>query len=140
MVFSFSSFVIFVDIFKVLECVLLIFHIFEFSHHISGPTVYISHFSRFQCFSLYSWSYQVFFSIFFFVSFLPYSISYSVYLLFFTFFSYSRHIPRHTVFVSHFPRFSVFFAKIQVLQCVFLIFHIFTVSRYIPGPKTFCFY
>jgi hypothetical protein len=56
--------------------------------------------------------------------------------------------------VSHFPRFFSFLAKIQVTQCVFLIFHVFhyflpysrsysvwfsfctfySVSRYNPGP------
>ena len=69
-------------------------------------------------------------------------------------FSISRHIPGQTVFLSHFPRFSVFspysrsysvcvsfstfisfHAIIQVLQCVVLIFHVFSVSHHIPCPK-----
>jgi hypothetical protein len=49
----------FLDIFKFLQCVFLIFHIFHFSLHIPGPNEYISHFHVFQCFSPYSRSYSV---------------------------------------------------------------------------------
>jgi hypothetical protein len=38
------------------------------------------------------------------------------------------------VFVSHFPRFSVFLTIFQVLQYVFFIFNNFRFSRHIPGP------
>ena len=69
-----------------------------------------------------------------------------------TFLSVSRHIPGQTVFVSHFPRFSVFspysrsnsvfvsfftffsfLAIFHVLECEFLIFHVFQFSRHNPG-------
>ena len=59
-----------------------------------------------------------------------------------------------TVTISHFPKFSVFLAILQaiqcalliktvftfftifpVLECAFFIFHIFSVSFHIPGPK-----
>ena len=40
-------------------------------------------------------------------------------------FTLSLHIPSHTVFVSHFPNFSVLLPQIQSLQCVFLIFKVF---------------
>ena len=110
--FSFSSFVSVLDIFKVLQCVFLICYVLPFSWNIPGPTVYISHFSRFLVllavflflpgiflivphFSRFSW-------------FSPYSRSYSGHFSFFTFFSVSRHIPGHTVFVFHFPHFSIF--------------------------------
>jgi hypothetical protein len=57
---------------------------------------------------------------------MPYSRSYSVHFSFNTFFLVSWHIPGQTIFVSHFPRFFFqFSAIIQVLECVFLIFHVF---------------
>ena len=40
-------FSVFLAIFHVLECVFLIFRDFQFSRHIPGPSVCISHFSRF---------------------------------------------------------------------------------------------
>ena len=150
--FSFSTFVCFLAIFEVLQCV--------------------SHFPRFSVFSQ-TRSYRVCFSFSIFVSvsrripcptmwvsafpfwsvFLPYSRSYSVQFSFLTFFSVSCHIPGHTVFLSHFPRYSVFHhnlgprvcishfscfllspALFQVLQCVFLISHVFQFSWHILGP------
>ena len=69
LIFSISELVSFLDIFQVLQCtflifhifhcflpysrsysVCLIFHVFKFSGHISGPAVCISHFSRFSLF------------------------------------------------------------------------------------------
>jgi hypothetical protein len=47
LIFLFASFL---DIFKVLQCVFLIFHVFQFSGHITGPNVFISHFSRYSVF------------------------------------------------------------------------------------------
>ena len=47
---------------------------------------------------------------------------YCVYFSFFIFFSVSSSIVGCTVFVSHFARFSVFFAMFQALPCEFLIF------------------
>jgi hypothetical protein len=84
---SFSTFFSFLAIFHVLQCAFLIFHVFSVCHHITGPTVYVSHFPRFSVFS-------------------PYSRSYCVHFSFSTFFSVSRHIPGPTVCISHFPRFS----------------------------------
>ena len=49
----------------------------------------------------------------------------SVHFSFSQYLSVSRPNTGHTVFVSHFPRFSVFLAIIQVLQCAFLIFQVF---------------
>jgi hypothetical protein len=66
--------------------------------------------------------------------FLPYSSSYSVHSSFFTFFSASRHIPGHTVFVSHFPHFSVFSPKSRSYIVYFSYFTFFPVSRHISGP------
>jgi hypothetical protein len=44
---NFPLFSVFLAIFYVLKCVFLIFRDFQFSRHIPGPTVCISHFSRF---------------------------------------------------------------------------------------------
>jgi len=69
--FSFSTFFSFLAIFQVLLCTFLIFHVFsqflsiflilpgifrifllcQFSHHIPGPSVCVSHFTRFSIFS-----------------------------------------------------------------------------------------
>jgi hypothetical protein len=108
----------------------LIFHVFQFScfipgptvcifhfprfsvffFHIPGPRVWDSHFPNFLVFSQKSTSYSVHFSLsmFFRVFFLPYSRYYSLHVSFFMFFSFSHHILGHTVFVSHFPYFSGF--------------------------------
>ena len=45
---NFSPFSVFLAIFHVLKYVFLIFRDFQFSRHIPGPTVCISHFSRFS--------------------------------------------------------------------------------------------
>jgi hypothetical protein len=75
------------------------------------------------------------FSTFFFSVFLPYSRSYSVQFSFSMMFRFSRHIPGDTVFVSPFPRFSVFLTIFLVLQCAFLIFYVFQgFFRHIPSP------
>ena len=121
-----------------LHSFLAIFQVLQFSWHIPSPNVSISHFPCFPDFS-------------------PYFNSYSVYFPFFKFFSVSRHIQGHTVFVSNFPIFFSFHAIIQVLQCTFLIFHVFlcfltysrsysdlfsfsnffSVSRHIQGHRVF---
>ena len=48
--FSFLPFSLFLAIFQVLQCVCLIFHVFQFSHHTAGPTLGISHFPGFLVF------------------------------------------------------------------------------------------
>ena len=133
--------------------------------------------SQFPCFSLfspYSRSYSVHFcfSTFFF---LPYSRLYRVVFsnfkfcsflrkiqvlrcafLIFCVFSISCHNPGPKVFISHFPRFSVFCtypghracfflfscfsilpAMFHVIQCLCLIFHLFQVSCHIPSPTVY---
>ncbi|SFW05762.1 Uncharacterised protein [Chlamydia abortus] len=44
---NFPPFSVLLAIFHVLKCVFLIFRDFQFSRHITGPSVCISHFSRF---------------------------------------------------------------------------------------------
>jgi hypothetical protein len=48
---NFLPFSVFLAIFHILKCVFLIFRDFQFSRHIPGPTVCISHFSRFPVIS-----------------------------------------------------------------------------------------
>ena len=130
---------------------------FSLPRHIPGPTVFVSHFPCFFIFLFIIQVLQRLFLIFhFFECFSPYFTSYSVCFLFCTFFIVShqvlcptmpvslfpclsvfRHDPGPTVCVSHFPRFSVFLAIIQVLQFVFLILHVFQFFRCIPCP-TMC--
>jgi hypothetical protein len=115
--FSFSSFVGFLAIFQVLKCEFLLFLFGEFYCYNPGPTVCISHFSRFHFFSPDSKSYSVcvLFSTFFnflstiqflqceflifkvFHCFLPYSMHYSVCFSFHKFFTVSRHISCPTM-------------------------------------------
>ena len=98
MYFSFSTFFIFLAKIQVLLCVFFIFHMFHY-------------------FSPYSRSCRVCFSFctFFIVS---YHISCHE-------FQVSHRTPCPTVCNPHFPSFSGFFALCQVLECVFLIFHVF---------------
>jgi len=126
--YSFSTFWMFFAIFHVLQCVIFIFHDFQFSQHtpcpivwvslfpaffivssnIPGQTVFLSRFPRFQ-FSRHTVGPTVCFSNFSrFSVFLLYSRSYCVHLSFTTCFDVSHHIPDQTVLVSHFSRFSVF--------------------------------
>ena len=132
--------------------VYLILHILQFFWHIPGPTMFISHFSSFQCFSPYFMSNNLCFSFSMIFSFLAIVQVLQCAFPFSTFLSVSRHIPGQTVFVSHFPRFSVFspysrsnsvfvsfftffsfLAIFHVLECEFLIFHVFQFSRHNPG-------
>ena len=109
----------FLALFQVLSCALFIFHIFQFSGHIPGPTVCVSHFARLKVFLAIFWVLEfAFLSFHFFLCFSPYSRSYSVCFSFCTFFR---------VFFFFFPIF-------QVLLCVSLIFHVFQFSAHIPGP------
>ena len=102
---NFPPFSVFLAIFHVLKCVFLIFRVFQFSRHIPGPTVCISHFSRFSVISsFFKWSSDCFsFSVI--SGFSPYSRYYYVHFSFFTFFSD--------------------FVIFEVLTWIFLIFHDF---------------
>ena len=86
---SFFSFVSFLMIIQVLQCAFHIIHVFH-------------------CFSPYSRSYSVSFSFCTFFSFLAIIQIKQFCVSFSTLFSSSHNIPGHTVFVFHFPRFSVF--------------------------------
>ena len=159
-----------------------------FSCYISAYTVFVSHFPRFSGFfsffflkfSLYILHFFTFFIFltifqvlqcaffifhvfkwFFFFCHIPGPrVSVSHYS---GFFSVSRQIPDHTVFVSHFPLFSVFLTysrsysvrfsfftflevspppppRVQVLECVLLFFHVFLCSRHSPDPTVCIFH
>ena len=150
--FSPSTWPVFLPIFKILPCEFLIFHVFQFSLHIPGRAVSVSHFPRFSVFSPYFKSYSAIFSKFsrvfhhisgltcafliFCISVLsPYSRSYSMHFSFFTFFSVSSHIPDLQFEFLIFHLFSVSLTIFEVLQCAFLLFEVFQFSRHIPGPR-----
>jgi hypothetical protein len=141
--FSFSSFVSFLAIFQVIQCEFLNFFVGQFTHHIPGPTVGISHFFTFFSGSRHLPGNIVFLSHFpRFSVFLPKSRYYSVYFTFHTFVTvyrhiscptlniflicqFSCHIPDPTMCGSHLRFYFSFLATIQVLWCTFLILHVF---------------
>ena len=67
------------------------------------------------------------------------SRSYSVHSSFSQYLSVSHPITGHTMFVSHFPSFSVFLAIFQVLQCAFLIFQVFQCFSTYSTSYSVCF-
>jgi hypothetical protein len=152
------------------------FHLFLCSSLYLPTIVCISHFPWFSDFSPYSRSYSFTFLIFHVLErFLPYSRSLPCFSLIFHVFSFfamirsyivhfyysnyfcvSLYITGHYVFVSPFPRisvflsysrsycehfsfspFSVFLAIFHNLQCVFLILDVFQFSQHTPSP-TMC--
>ena len=84
-----SRFSLFLAIFQVLPCEILIFLVSQFFRHITGPTVWVSHFSRFLRFLAIFHVLPCLFLIFLVCQF-------------------SQHIPDTTVHVSHFTRFTGF--------------------------------
>ena len=92
-----------------------IFHDFQFSCHIPGPSVCISHFSRFLVISSFFKSSSGCFS---------FSMIFSFFSIF--------HVLQWSFL--NIPPFSVFLAIFHVLKCVFLIFRDFQFSRHIPAP------
>ena len=115
---NFPPFLVFLAIFHVLKCVFLIFRDFQFSRHNPGPTVCISHFSRFSVISSFFKSSSGWFS---------FSMIFSILTMF--------HVLQWTFL--NFPPFSVFLDIFHILKCVFLIFRYFQFSRHIPGPTVF---
>ena len=117
---NFPPFSVFLAIFHVLKCVFIIFRDFQFSRHIPGPTVCISHFSSFSVISSFS-SRQVDVTHFHdfqfsclqwtFLNFPPFAVFLAIFHVLKCYFSFS-------VIFS-------FLAIFQVLQCAFLIFHVF---------------
>ena len=95
----------FLGIFQVKQCLCLIFEVFHVPRHNPGPTVCISHFPEFSIFLPHSMTTVCISHFPPFQCFLSYSRSYSVCVSFSTFFS--------------------FLAILHVLQCAFLIIHIF---------------
>jgi len=121
--FSFSSFWVFRDTFQVKKSFSLIFHVFQFSCHIPGPAVCISHFQLFQCSSPYFTSYSVCFS---FSKILRVSLFSTSYSMHFSFSCFSMFLAKfHFLQFFSFSMIFSFLTIIQVLQCVFLIFHLF---------------
>jgi hypothetical protein len=158
-----SRFSLFHSIFQVIQCLYLIFHVFQVSCHSTVPTMYFSYlkfpmyfkYLKFSLFCIYCMSHSVCFSFhtFFSVFLAIFHVLLCEFLLFLVC-QFSRHIPGPivcisqyvtystvfchisgpTVCVSHFPRFSVFFAIFHVLPCEFLISLVGECYLHIPGP------
>ena len=129
---------------RTLPCVFLIFHVCHFSRQNPGPIVCIFHISHVSLFlPIFQVLQRVFLFLHVFHCFLSYFMLTCGFLIFLIC-KFSPHIPDHTRFMSHFPRFSVFLAIFhvqyvsfsffsffshlaifQVLQCTFLIFSLF---------------
>ena len=100
----FPPFSVFLAIFHFLKCVFLIFRDFHFSRHIPGPTVCISHFSRFPVISSFFKSSGGCFSFSMIFSFLAiFHVLQWTFLNFPPFFSFPLHISHLKVCISHFP-------------------------------------
>ena len=127
----FPRFVSFFPIFQFLQYAFLIYHDFHVSGHIPSPTVCICHCSRFTVFLTIFQVIQCAFLIFHVFQFSRHIPGPTVFVSFSTSFQFSSHKPGPTVCISHFSSFSQFLAIFQVLQCVFLIFHLFQFSHYI---------
>ena len=97
----FPRFFHFFAINPVLEC--LFFPPFQFSHHISRPTVCVFHFPKLSFLAIFQVRQYAFLIFHLFQCFSPQCRSYTVFFSFFTFFSVFCHISHHTVCVSHFP-------------------------------------
>jgi hypothetical protein len=140
-IYLFSRFSVFLTIFHVLPCEILIFLVCPFFRHITGPTVWVSpfftfpsfsshipgpimffsHFPRLSVFSTCSRYYSACVSFHTFFRFLAlFQVLMSTFLIFHVFDSFSKNFRSYNV--SHFPRFSVFLAIFQFLPCEFLIF------------------
>jgi len=102
-----------------LQCLHLIFHVFQFSHHIPGQTVFVSHFPLF------------------------FKVSQHIHILEFVFliflvFHFSCHIPGSTVCISHFSRF--FFCVACHTSCpteCVSHFHDFQFSLHTQRPRVY---
>jgi hypothetical protein len=113
---NFPPFSVFLATFHILKGVFLFYRDFQFSRHIPGPTVCISHFPRFSVISSFFKSSSGCFS-------------YSMIFSFLT----TLHFLQWTFL--NFPPFSVFLAIFNVLKFVFLIFRDFHFSCLIPHPR-----
>ena len=91
-----------------LQCVCLIFPVFLFSCHIQILQCTYLIFHVFHCFLSCSRSYHVSFSVFSLVTFLAIVKVLQCLPFIFHVFQFSHHNPGQTVFVFHFPCFSVF--------------------------------
>jgi hypothetical protein len=138
--FSISSFVSFLFINQVLQFNFLLFQIGQFSCHIPGLSLCVSHFARFSVFIAIFHVLPCGFSFSSFVSFLVINKFLECEFLIFLVCQFSRHIPGPTVCISLFSGLSVFLVIFQVIQCLRLIFHFCQFSCHNPGPIVYIFH
>ena len=134
--FVFSTITLELIIFHVLQCVFLIFHDFQSSRHIPGPTNCVCLFFNiiFSLLAICQVLHCAFFIFHVFQYFSPYARSNSVFCLIFHVFSVFS--PFSSFYSVHFS-FSTFFRVFAIFHlphCVFLLFHDFQVTRHIQGP------
>ena len=130
-IFRFQTFSVFLAIFYVLHCYNVHFSFSNFynvSCHIPGTAEFASHFPHFSVFPPYSRSYCVHFSFSMFFSVSRYILHPAVCVSHFPLFSFSRHTTLPIACITHFLRFLVFLAILQVKLCLCFIFHVFQFS------------
>jgi hypothetical protein len=142
-IFHFSRLSVFLATFQVIQCLFLIFHVFQFSNQNPGPRVCISHTSRFSLFHSIFQVIQCLYLIFHVFQVSCHSTvptMYFSYLKFPMYFKYLKfslfciYCMSHSVCFSFHTFFSVFLAIFHVLLCEFLLFLVCQFSRHIPGP------
>ena len=127
---SFCTFFSFFSITQILLVYLSFLNFFTISCHIPGSKCVFLILHNFQCFSPYFMSYHVIFSFSMFFSFLALLLLVLLwtFLIFHIFQCFSRHIPGPTVWVSHFPFWSVFLPYSRSYRVYFSFFTVFNVS------------
>jgi hypothetical protein len=127
----FSCFSLFLAIFQVLQCEILIFLVCLFFRHITGPTVWVSHFSRFLCFLAIFQVLPCWFLIFLVCQFSQHIPEITGHVSHVTCFSGFSPYPGPSVFISHYSSFWLILKIFQVLQ--WFSFSMFSsVSWHIP--------
>jgi hypothetical protein len=135
--FSISSFVSFLFINQVLQFNFLLFQIGQFSCHIPGLSLCVSHFARFSVFIAIFHVLPCGFSSSSFFSFLVINKFLECEFLIFLVCQFSRHIPGHTVFASHFPLLSIFLPQSRSDSVYFSYFTCFSVYHHISGTTVY---
>jgi hypothetical protein len=131
----FARFSEFLTIFQVKQCLCLIFHEFKFSCHIPGPTVCVCLILHVFQFSLYNPGPTMCISHISRISVFPaiLQVLQYVFLILHDFQCFLPHFKSYHVSFS-FSLFVSFIGNFQVIQCLFLIFHVCQFSRHDPGP------
>ena len=111
---------------------------FSVSHHIPGPTMFVSHFPRLSVFSTFSRSYNACVSFYTFFRFLAlFQVLECTFLILQGFDSFSKYFRSYNI--CDFTRFSVFLAIFHLLPCEFLIC-VCQFSRHMSCPTVYIYH